>query len=463
MDNVELMSKTIKEIVELQGTSVFRNSKIFCAMLDDLVPRLEKERKIFRRVLDDEVLAEIGHLYEGTTIKQNKSWPQIKWMLKENCGIQEEWCDIITHSFSSAFISLELDELFRKAEKGDVKAQVKLGVMYEDGDKLEKDYVKAFQLFGKAAEQGDADAQYKLACMYDWGHGVGKDTEKALEWYEKAAIQGNVEAQNYLGSNYFSKKDYEKAFMWYRKAAEQGNGIGQMRLAKMYRDGDGIGNDYKKAMEWYKKAATQGYGYAQLWIGYMYYSGMGIEKDDEKAMEWYKKAVVAPVRVTTAFGFFQSVLGYMKKKGNKKENIVEALEWYGKAAEHGCAYVQTELGNIYRNSFGVGIITDDKKALEWYQKAAAQGDAYAQHSAGNMYYLGKGAEKDYAKAFLLYKKAAEQGRQSVWFILGSMYEKGEGTKKDINAALYWYRKVADEGDVLERGLAKEKLREYSVS
>jgi len=34
--------------------------------------------------------------------------------------------------------------------------------------------------------------------MYDNGQGVPKDEVKARQWFEKAAGQGNADAQNYL-------------------------------------------------------------------------------------------------------------------------------------------------------------------------------------------------------------------------------------------------------------------------
>ena len=46
----------------------------------------------------------------------------------------------------------------------------------------------------KAAEQGHAKAQTNLGWMYDNGEGVTKDAVKAVEWYQKAAEQGNADA-----------------------------------------------------------------------------------------------------------------------------------------------------------------------------------------------------------------------------------------------------------------------------
>ena len=48
----------------------------------------------------------------------------------------------------------------------DAAAQFKLGVMYENGEGVPKDSVKAVEWYRKAAEQGYAPAQFKLGWMY---------------------------------------------------------------------------------------------------------------------------------------------------------------------------------------------------------------------------------------------------------------------------------------------------------
>jgi len=86
----------------------------------------------------------------------------------------------------------------RKAESGDVKAQLGLARMYYNGDGTTKDDAKAAEWNQKAAEKGNVFAQYKLGEMYDKGEGVPRDAAKAAEWWQKAAAQGNEAAQESL-------------------------------------------------------------------------------------------------------------------------------------------------------------------------------------------------------------------------------------------------------------------------
>jgi TPR repeat protein len=46
----------------------------------------------------------------------------------------------------------------------------------------------------KAAEQGNMEAQYKLGLMYENGELVKEDIDAAIKWHRKAFEQGHKEA-----------------------------------------------------------------------------------------------------------------------------------------------------------------------------------------------------------------------------------------------------------------------------
>ena len=87
-----------------------------------------------------------------------------------------------------------------------------------------QDFATAFRELKPAAEQGDSEAQFALGFMYETGEGVPEDDVKAAQWYEKAAQQGEPNAQNNLGLLYaFGKgvrKDLVQAYFWFDIAAE---------------------------------------------------------------------------------------------------------------------------------------------------------------------------------------------------------------------------------------------------
>ena len=106
-------------------------------------------------------------------------------------------------------------------------AQLNLGLMYEHGHGVARDYSKAARWYHKAAENGLARAQARLGLMYNYGRGVRKDYAAAVNWYRKAADQGYAKAQSSLGGSYANGlgvgQDYVQAHMWLSLAAAQGN------------------------------------------------------------------------------------------------------------------------------------------------------------------------------------------------------------------------------------------------
>ena len=80
------------------------------------------------------------------------------------------------------------------AEQGDATAQINLGVMYEDGKGVSRDYESAVKWYRLAAEQGDVRAQINLGLMYAKGAGVIQDSVYAHMWSNIAASTGDKDA-----------------------------------------------------------------------------------------------------------------------------------------------------------------------------------------------------------------------------------------------------------------------------
>ena len=67
--------------------------------------------------------------------------------------------------------------------------------------------------------------------MYEVGQGVPQDYIKATEWYTRSADQGQAEAQFRLGRLYALLEDYVKAHMWLNLCAATGHEMAQTQLA----------------------------------------------------------------------------------------------------------------------------------------------------------------------------------------------------------------------------------------
>lgn len=150
----------------------------------------------------------------------------------------------------------------------------------------------------KRADLGDVDAQLALGKLYESGTGVRRNEEKAKHWYLKAAETGHIGAQMALGRLHFQgppfSEDYREAMKWYRKAAEQGSAWGQCELGWMYCTVLPYYNkelaDYAQGIDWYRKAANQGNVTAMNELARMYDEGIGTPKDHVEAMKWCKMA-----------------------------------------------------------------------------------------------------------------------------------------------------------------------------
>ena len=74
--------------------------------------------------------------------------------------------------------------------------------------------------------------------------------------------------------------DYEKGVEMMRGLAERGYLGAQLRMAKMYYEGNRVQKDEAMAAQWYQKAAEQGNAEAQFFLGWMYDSGRGVPQND---------------------------------------------------------------------------------------------------------------------------------------------------------------------------------------
>jgi TPR repeat protein len=85
------------------------------------------------------------------------------------------------------------------------------------------DHPRAVKSVGPAAERGDARAQARLGFMYQYGRGVPQNYRLAYYWYRRGAEQGNAAAQHLLGLLYDKGQgtltDHVLAHMWLSLAA----------------------------------------------------------------------------------------------------------------------------------------------------------------------------------------------------------------------------------------------------
>jgi TPR repeat protein len=183
------------------------------------------------------------------------------------------------------------EEMLSKAEKGEAAAQLALGMMYQEGRSIGKDYPEAFKWYKMAAEQNDARAQSALGAMLFGGQGLKENGTEAMNWFRKAAEQNDPRGQNGLGLCYYMgtavKKDEVEAAKWFRKAAEQDYAKSQYFLGVMYSQGEGVQKDESEGIRWLRRSAEQKFALAQFAMGVRYIDGAGVPKSANEAMHWF--------------------------------------------------------------------------------------------------------------------------------------------------------------------------------
>lgn len=356
---------------------------------------------------------------------------------------------------------------------GNIDASIELGKCYLDGDGTEDDEEEAFSIFNELAEQGNAEAQYELGYCYHYGLGTEENKELALEWYKKAAEQGNADAQEVL-DNWSEEEDSEEndeqSFIQLKKLAEQGDAEAQCKLGICYYKGLGTEENYEQAFKWVKKSAEQNNADGQFNLGACYEYGVGTEENAEQAFKWYKKAAEqGDARAQYELGIYYKLANIIYEI-DLDPNQEEAFKWFKKAAEQGLDDAQFQLGLYYEEEnpeeaskwykkaaeqghataqLNLGLYYDKKENLEeafkWFKKAAEQGDSEAQYICGCGYLGGTGTEENSEEAFKWFKKAAEQGHIEAQNNLGTLYYNGTGTEENNEEAFKWFEKAAEQG------------------
>jgi TPR repeat protein len=145
---------------------------------------------------------------------------------------------------------------------------------YQAGERFRTgDHAGAAQLVTRAAEAGNAIAQLRLALMYDQGDGLARSSKNAFTWYSRAADLGEPESQNQLGLYYELgegvAENWDLAARLFQASAQQGWTKGQFSFARAWQFGIGVPQNRQQAIAWYQKSAAQGNAKADYWAKWL--------------------------------------------------------------------------------------------------------------------------------------------------------------------------------------------------
>ncbi|XP_050080801.1 protein sel-1 homolog 1 [Anopheles maculipalpis] len=346
---------------------------------------------------------------------------------------------------SSGILDNDLIDYYQLlADKGDVQAQVGLGQLhYQGGRGIPLDHQRALQYFSQAANAGNAVAMAFLGKIYlEGSDNIKADNETAFKYFKKAADLGNPVGQSGLGIMYLHgkgvRKDTMKALKYFAKAADQGWVDGQLQLGNMYYSGIGVQRDFKLAIKYFSLASQSGHVLAFYNLGQMHAIGLGMIRSCPTAVELFKNVAERGKWADRLMSGYQDYRSY---------RFEESFMQYALLSEMGYEVAQSNAGflldreevNLFKDR-GEELV----RALQYWGRAAAQGYSAAQVKLGDYHYYGMGTLIDYEMAASHYRMASEQQNNAqAMFNLGYMHEQGLGMKKDIHLAKRCYDLAAD--------------------
>lgn len=101
MTKSEIFSDAINEVYKTRGKEAFENPKLFNAVLDDLLPALVNERKMFRSTIDNSLLNILYSILDGEIQYKPSDVKKIKSKLKKDYGLSEKESLFIAECFAN--------------------------------------------------------------------------------------------------------------------------------------------------------------------------------------------------------------------------------------------------------------------------------------------------------------------------------------------------------------------------
>lgn len=147
------------------------------------------------------------------------------------------------------------------ADQGSSKAMLALGWMYHDGSGVKRNLKQSVHYYHMASRKGSMASLLALAAAYERGDGEKQDLIQA-EKYLKLALQldllrAPIAYGNFLSYQYGYPDSLERAANLYKKNANNEQAEGQMRLATLYEQGQGIKQNLEQAKKLREQARKQ--------------------------------------------------------------------------------------------------------------------------------------------------------------------------------------------------------------
>ena len=257
------------------------------------------------------------------------------------------------------------DALTKRAQAGDVQAQVALGRALQD-DGVAADKAAGTEWYRKAAQAGSADGAWMLGSSTMAGVGVTRDVPTAIDWMRKSvAIDQNADHMAVLAVALLATGGTQEALQWAQKAADKGSSKGMEVLAMARLSGEmGLPKDVALAEKLLASAAQKGDVDAQLSLGQFYITGLFGRHDVAAGARWLQAAADA---------------GSAKAAGTLAYFLITGKESVPVDAARGVALARKAMASnemLGHYAMGVAYVTGtgiaENPAEGWYEISLAQ-------------------------------------------------------------------------------------------
>ncbi len=154
-----------------------------------------------------------------------------------------------------------IDRIERRADRGDVKAQMQLFELYSNDCSAlpNASLKKSLWILRAAWEENFAPAQFKIALLYEFGDGFPRNYRETIKWFKISADQGYPHSEYELAKKYrdgsdFLEADENQYIFWLDRAARHGSEKAASDLANLYENGIFVEQDLIEAYKWYSLA-----------------------------------------------------------------------------------------------------------------------------------------------------------------------------------------------------------------
>ena len=326
-------------------------------------------------------------------------------------------------------------KLYKESLKlGNTDLYYKLGKIYEAEGKSKL----ALRHYKKGHENNDIRATQKLGVMYYNGEIVDRDVDKSLEYMEIASKEGAPHALYVMGIAYLITD--EKLGVKYLKEAYK---LGSIHAA------EALANellmevlndkkiDEKELLEYIKKAMDEDLEDAIYYYGLVNAYGIGLKKNNEEAFKYFKIAAEKGCEKAII-----KIANWYKHGIYVRPSPYEAIQWYKKAAEKFNSEAIASIVEIYEK--GIGINPDYKRAFEGVKLLRETNIVEGNLKTAYYYIEGIGTEIDIEKAEKLIEETMELDEGKTLNFLGELAE-SEIYKKGKTKAITYYIQAVENG------------------